>query len=398
MDTPPSTAAPQPPNRLLSLDAYRGAVMILLAVNGFGLAELAADSDSALLKWLGFQTSHPDWISHFHLVGFALWDMIQPAFMFIVGVAVPYSYAKRAALGQSRARLVGHAWARALVLILLGVFLSSTSAKTTQWIFTNVLCQIGLGYPFLLLLAGRSIRAQLITGAAILFAAWLVFVLYPAPASVPTAAAAGEMGMLPGFFGHWSINANAGWAFDRWFLNLFPRSEPFEGNAGGYATLNFIPAFVTMLVGLICGELLRNESVRAAVKVKRLLLGAAAMLVVGVIAGMTVCPIVKRLWTPSWALFSGAYVVALLAAFYWAIDLKGWKRWTFPLVVAGLNPLALYVMGQVSKGWTKTQLKIHLPDFVFAEPLTPVTEAILPAFVFWLVVWWMYRKRIYIRL
>jgi len=164
--------------------------MILLAVNGFGLATLAKDSDSAFLKWLGFQTSHPEWLSHFHLFGFALWDMIQPAFMFIVGVAVPYSYAKRVALGESRGRIMAHAWTRSLLLILLGVFLSSTRAKETQWIFANVLSQIGLGYPFLALLAGRTLRTQVIAGAAVLAATWLLFALYPV-AVAPAEAAAG---------------------------------------------------------------------------------------------------------------------------------------------------------------------------------------------------------------
>lgn len=392
------TAAPSPPPRLLSLDAYRGAVMILLAVNGFGLAALAKDSDSALLKWLGFQTSHPEWISHFHLAGFALWDMIQPAFMFIVGVAVPYSFAKRAALGESRGRIVAHAWTRALFLILLGVFLASAWAKETNWIFTNVLCQIGLGYPFLLLLAGRRVRVQIATGVSVLAMTWLAFALHPVPGENAAAAAAGATGVLPGFFGHWSIHTNVAAAFDQWFLNLFPRSEPYPGNPGGYTTLNFVPAFVTMLAGLMCGELLRHDAVAPAAKVKRLLLAAAVMLAAGVVLGLTICPIVKRLWTPSWMLFSGAYVIALLALFYWAIDVKGWKGWTFPLVVAGLNPLALYVMGQLSKGWTLGQLKIHLPDIVFAGASKPVVEALLPALVFWLVVWWMHRRKIYLRL
>ena len=394
------TTAPTPPTppRLLSLDAYRGAVMLLLAVNGFGIATLAKGSDSSLLQWLGFQTSHPDWISHFHLVGFALWDMIQPAFMFIVGVAVPWSYAKRQSLGQSRTRILWHAWTRALLLILLGVFLTSVRAEETQWIFPNVLCQIGLGYPFLVLLAGRPYRVQMMAGAALLLGAWLLYALYPSSDSAVAAAAAGKTGMLPGFFGHWSINANAGSAFDGWFLNLFPRSTPFTENAGGYTTLNFVPALVTMLIGLICGQLLRDERFSSGEKMKRLLIGGAVSLVAGVLLGTTICPIVKRIWTPSWVLFSGAYVVWLLALFYWIIDLRGMSRWAFPLVVAGMNPLALYVMGMLSKGWVITQIKIHLPGFVFAGYLNPVVEATLAAFVFWLVVWWMHRNKIYLRL
>lgn len=372
--------------------------MILLAANGFGLAAAAKDSDSPFLQWLGFQTSHPQWISQFHLFGFALWDMIQPAFMFIVGVSVPYSFSKRAALGQSRGRLVAHAWSRALFLILLGVFLSSASAKETNWIFVNVLCQIGLGYPFLLLLVGRGARVQVLTGIAVLALTWVAFALYPVPEANAAAAAAGTTGVLPGFFGHWSIHTNVAAAFDGWFLNCFPRSEPFAGNSGGYTTLNFVPAFVTMLAGLLCGELLRREEVPPAQKVRRMLVAAVLMLGVAVLLGVTICPIVKRLWTPSWMLFSGAYGVLMLALFYLLIDLKGWQHWSFPLVVAGLNPLTLYVMGQLAKGWTLSQLKIHLPDGLFSGPTKPIMEAILPALVFWLVVWWMHRRKIYLRL
>lgn len=396
--TSASPSPPPPPSRLLSLDAYRGAVMLLLAANGFGMATLAKDSDSALLQWLGFQTSHPDWVSQFHLVGFALWDMIQPAFMFIVGVAVPWSFAKRQSLGQSRAGILGHAFTRALLLVLLGVFLTSARSTETNWMFTNVLCQIGLGYPFLVLLAGRSYRLQAITGAAVLLGAWLLYALYPVPESLAGAAAAGEKGILPGFAGHWSLNANAGWAFDRWFLNLFPRSEPYTENAGGYVTLNFIPALVTMLIGLMSGQLLRDERFSPQEKLRRLAIGAVICLVLGVLPGATVCPIVKRLWTPSWALFSGAYVVALLALFYWIIDVRGVSRWAYPFVVAGMNPLALYVMGMLSKGWVVAQMKIHLPAFVFAGSWSPVMEATLAAFFFWLVVWWMHRNKVYLRL
>lgn len=96
-----------PRARLLALDADRGFVMLPLAANGFGLAALARETDSAVLDWLGFQASHMEWISHIHAIGFPLWDMIQPALMFIVGVAVPYSsFAKRQSLGDSRAQIL----------------------------------------------------------------------------------------------------------------------------------------------------------------------------------------------------------------------------------------------------------------------------------------------------
>jgi heparan-alpha-glucosaminide N-acetyltransferase len=383
-----------PPPRLLSLDAYRGAVMLLLAANGFGLAAIAKNSESPLLQWIGFQTSHPEWISQFHLVGFALWDMIQPAFMFIVGVAVPYSFAKRTTLGESRTKIILHAALRSLLLILIGVFLTSVRATETKWIFTNVLCQIGLGYPILVILAGRSYRTQSIAAALILIASWLLFVLHPV--QVPQGEDA--KGVLTGFFAHWSMNANAGTAFDAWFLNLFPHGEPIPQNAGGYVTLNFIPASVTMLFGLICGQLLRDERYAPNQKLRLLFFFSAFFLALAVVLSITICPVVKRIWTPSWVFFSGAYVVLLLALFYWMIDVKGMRWWTFPFVVAGMNPLALYLMGMLSKGWVIAQLKIHLPEFVFAGSIAPVVEATLAALIFWLVVWWMHRRRVYLRL
>lgn len=398
-----NSASTSAPRRLLSLDVYRGAVMLLLALNGFGFAALARDTDSAFLDWLGSQTSHPAWISQINVVGFALWDMIQPAFMFIVGVAVPYSFAKRQSLGEGRVPILRHGMGRALLLVLLGVFLQSRGVTQTNWLFTNVLCQIGLGYGLLLLMAGRSYRTQIIVGGMMLAASWLIYALHPI--GDPAAFAAGKRaaqgvsaGTLPGFFGHWSIHANAGATVDRWFLNLFPRSEPFVIHPGGYHTINFIPAAVTMLMGMMCGQLLRDERRAPAAKLKRLALAGALCLALGVLLGATVCPIVKRLWTPSWTLFSGAYVIWLLALFYWVIDVRGWKGWTFPCLIAGMNPLTMFVMGSTLHGWVVGQLHIHLPAFLFAKPLGHVVDATLCGVVLWFVCYGMYRRKVFLRL
>jgi len=389
----------QTPPRLLSLDVYRGAVMLLLAFNGLGLASLAADTDSAFLDWLGFHQSHPEWISQFRFIGVGAWDMIQPAFMFIVGVAVPYSFAKRQALGESRAQIFRHGCWRALLLILLGVFLQSTRSGQTNWLFTNVLSQIGLGYGFLLLLAGRSYRAQLLAAAGLLVFTWLIYALYPIgdPAAFVDAAKVAP-GTLPGFFGHWSIHSNAGAAFDRWFLNLFPRSEPFVSQSGGYQTINFIPAAATMILGLVCGQVLRDEAFSPGKKLRLFLIGGAVCLLLGATLGMTAVPVVKRIWTPSWALLSGAYTIWILALFYWAIDVRGWKNWTFPVVIVGMNPLTMFVLGSTLRGWITGQLHIHLPDFLFTKPWGHVVDAALAGLVLWLICLWMYRRKIFIRL
>ncbi len=376
--------------RLHSLDTYRGLVMFFLAAGGFGIAAAAkaAGDESApgWLKMLAFHNSHPEWISQFRVVGFSLWDMIQPSFMFIVGVSMPWSYAKRASLGHSWARRARHAWTRALLLVLLGVFLQSTRAGETNWIFTNVLSQIGLGYGFLYFLVGKSFRLQIIVAAITLVATWLAFILHPAPEG------------MAGFAAHFQQGTNVFEAFDRWFLNLFPRAQPFEANPGGYATLNFVPAVVTMLMGIMCGQLLRDRSRPDGKKLRLLLVAGAACLALGIALGATVCPVIKRLWTPSWVLFSGAYCVWLLALLFYLVDMAGWRKWTFPFVVVGLNPITAYVMSMTIRRWSGDQLKTHLPDTWFAGPGGIVIESCLVMAFFWSVLWWMYRNRVFIRI
>jgi heparan-alpha-glucosaminide N-acetyltransferase len=128
------------PERLLSPDAYRGAIMLLMASSGLGLGAVAAfHRNNAMLQFLAEQSDHATW------VGCHLWDLIQPAFMFMVGVALPWSVTKRRACGQPFGAMFGHALGRSLLLVLLGVFLSSVGSRQTVWSFNNVLAQIGLG-------------------------------------------------------------------------------------------------------------------------------------------------------------------------------------------------------------------------------------------------------------
>src|SRR5262249_43185580 len=163
--------------------------------------------------------------------------------------------------GQSRGMMILHAFWRALVLILLGVFLRSLDKQQTYWTFEDTLSQIGLGYGILFLLGLRPMRDQWIALGVILAGYWAAFALYPLPGpdfdytkvGVPN----GWPHLMTGFAAHWNKNSNLAWAFDTWFLNLFPREHPFIDNGGGYATLSFIPTLGTMVLGLIAGEVIR---------------------------------------------------------------------------------------------------------------------------------------------
>src|SRR5437773_11803353 len=133
-----------PPERLTSVDAYRGFVMFLMMAEVLRCCRVAAAlPESGFWRFLCHHQSHAEWI------GCSLHDLIQPSFSFLVGVALPFSIASRAARGQSRTRMTWHAAWRALVLVLLGVFQRSVGKSQTNWTFEDTLSQIGMGYVFL---------------------------------------------------------------------------------------------------------------------------------------------------------------------------------------------------------------------------------------------------------
>ncbi len=387
------------PQRLMSLDAYRGAIMLLMASSGLGLGAVARQfPDSRVWQFLRQQTDHAPW------AGCTLWDIIQPAFMFMVGVALPWSLANRRARGQRFGPMLGHALLRALVLVLLAVFLTSAWSKQTVWSFSNVLAQIGLGYPLVFLLAFTKPRTQWLAAFGILLAYWLAFALYPLPPAGFDWSSVGvpaDWPHLTGFAAHWEKNANFAAAFDRWFLNLFPHETPFAFSSGGYQTLNFVPSVATMVFGLLAGELLRRP-LPVTGKLKRLVLCGLAGILLGQVLALTgLCPIVKRIWTPAWALYSAGWATLLLAGFVAVIEWRGWRRWAFPFVVVGLNPITLYCMWQLSVPFVRDNLQRHLGRHIF-ESLgavgAPILERVAVLLVFWLILLWMYRRKIFLRI
>jgi predicted acyltransferase len=287
-----------------------------------------------------------------------------------------------------------------LLLILLGVFLSSNWSKQTDWVFVNVLCQIGLGYAFVFLLLGKGFKVQLAAAVTILVGYWLAFLLYPLPGADFNSKAVGlppDWDQLTGLFAHWNKNTNLAAAFDVWFLNLFPREKPFQFNTGGYQTLNFVPSMATMIFGIMAGEWLRGERSHKQ-KVLGLFLAGALCLGLGWLLGETLCPIVKRIWTPSWAVFSAGWTFWMLAAFYWVIDVQGYQRWSFPLVVVGMNSIVMYCMAQLIKPWVKRTLEIHCGATIFTGVYGPILASVSVLFVLWLVCWWMYRQKVFVRI
>jgi len=385
--------------RITSIDAYRGLVMFLMMAEVLHLSRMANTfPDDPVWKFLAHHQNHVEW------TGCTLHDLIQPSFSFLVGVALPFSLASRAARGQRFVVQALHALWRSLLLIFLGVFLRSPSSKQTNLTFEDTLSQIGMGYLFLFLIGHLRPRWQWLTFALILVGYWAAFAVYSPPPDLDptTVGVPASWNHHPAGFGaHWDKNSNPAWAFDRWFLNLFPRETPFTHNGGGYATLSFIPTLATMILGLLAGQWLREEWT-ARGKFGMLLLMGFVLLGAGVtVEEWGLCPIVKRIWTPSWVLFSGGCCFLILAAFYLTTDWIGYAGWTYPLRVIGANSIVAYCAAHLIESFILTSFRIHLGPNVFKQFGTayePFVSGLAVLGVLWLILWWMYRHRLFVRI
>jgi predicted acyltransferase len=375
--------------RNVAVDAYRGFVMVLMMAEVLHLARVAqAYPGNWFWGFLAYNQTHVPW------AGCSLHDTIQPGFSFLVGVALPYSIASRVRKGATFNRLFAHALWRSFLLIALGVFLRSINHTQTYFTFEDTLSQIGLGYPFLFLLGFRSERWQWGALAAILFGYWLAWALYPV--GVPL----NWDHNYTGFAAHWNKQANFGNAFDQWFLNLFPRTRPFVANDGGYLTLSFIPTLGTMILGLAAGRWFRKFA--PVLPLKRFVIAGFAGIGLGLLLHFTgICPVVKRIWTPSWTLFSGGICFLFLAAFSWIIDAKGYRKWAFPLVVVGMNSIAAYMIAHLFEDFVYSSFRIHLgerPFQIFGVGLEPFLLGGAVLLSYWFMLFWMYRRKLFLKI
>jgi heparan-alpha-glucosaminide N-acetyltransferase len=467
--------------RLMSLDAYRGFAMLLMVSEGFGITDLVRRRHPEVLsqfdgRWYGkpwklFWDTAAWQLDHVAWTGCVAWDLIQPAFMFMVGVSMPFSFAKRESRGDSWGLQFRHAVIRSLILIGLGIFLRSSHSTMTYFTFEDVLTQIGLGYLFVFILLRAPFVAQCVAVLVILGGYWFAFYRYPLPppdgnlvtkyvvehARKPEEAQKeykqfNDAGLKPPHLAeHWNKHTNFAAAADRVFLNLFPRSgEPWEGkkfwvNGGGYQTLNFIPSIATMLFGVMAGQLLRGPWTPHR-KLAILMAAGLGCIVVAMALDTTIwpfhfdrlnyslCPIVKRIWTPSWAVFSTGWALWFLGLFYWVVDMRGHRGLAFPLAIVGMNSILVYCVAHLSDSWLSTMLRIHLKAFdqglqgvivslsnrfpavghlSFVRWLghasatdilyghssiyTPIWHEIAILFLIWLICLWLYRRRIFVR-
>jgi predicted acyltransferase len=241
--------------------------------------------------------------------------------------------------------------------------------------------------------------------AIVLVGYWGAFAAYPNPGPDFPYEQVGVPAAWPehytGFTAHWNKNSNLAWAFDSWWMNLFPRETPFMYSEGGYSTLSFLPTLGTMILGLIAGKWLQ-QPIGFGQRSLLLLGGAVAcMLIAWLLDRQGVCPIVKRIWTPSWTLWSGGICLLWLWTLHAICDAAQFNRWGYFWMVIGANSIVAYVMSWTLEGPVRDAIERHfgwLLDRSVSDAFRPMWLGALTLTLFWLVLRWMHKNRIFVKI
>jgi predicted acyltransferase len=335
--------------------------MIVLISHGFGLLEALKGKQS----FLASQFDHAAW------VGCTFWDLIQPAFTFIVGAAMPFALRRRQQQGDSRARMFSHVlWRAALLIVLSNVLSNWGSTPPPRLQLINVLCQIALGYVICFAVMQLRFTWQVVAGIGLIVLHQALFFVYP-----------GEQGPF-------DPAGNIGAVLDRALLGY--------NYSGHYTTLNFLGNAITILFGVWTGMLCASASTHGS-RIRILAACAAAAVTSGLLLSMWI-PMVKRLWTASFTLYSAGWVLAAIAALYWAVEVCGWRRWAFPALVVGTNCIFIYSFSQVLRGWLSRGIGSFTGHFWFLGPWGEAPHNLLVLAVMWYLCYWLYRRRIFFKI
>jgi predicted acyltransferase len=355
---------------LLSLDALRGFDMFWI-IGGTSLVISLARvfGFDEYVPWLRNQFSHPMWN------GFAFIDLIFPLFVFLVGVAMPFSFGKHLDRGQSRGRLYWRICRRTVLLILLGIICNNglLRLELAEHRFCSVLGRIGLCYFFASLITlHSSVRGRLAWIVLLLLGYWAAMMWIPVPNFGP---------------GNLTPGATLADYVDR---SVMP-GRLYVGVRDPEGLLATVPAIATTLIGVLAGQWLRQSGRNGHVKAAALLLAGLICLALGHFWDRSF-PINKNLWSSSFVLWAGGLSLMLLGLFYLVIDVWGWKMWAFFFVVIGANAITIYVGQQwINFDAVGKLLFGHAPI-----PQSLLANAGLAAK--WFALYLLYRQRIFLRL
>jgi len=364
------------PVRLHSLDALRGFDMFWIIGGASLVHALSAYFDWPFLHTLDDQFHHVEWD------GFTFYDMIFPLFLFIAGVAMPFSLTKRLAHGEDKRKLTRHVVQRGLILVVLGVIMNNGLFQTvfSEMRFPSVLGRIGMAYLFAgLIVLNSRLWGQVLWFTGLLLGYWALMMWLPLPGHV-----AGSLTMEGSLAGYLDSRLIPG--------RLYKGVHDPEG------LLATIPAIGTALLGAVTGIFLSPGSRRLEPWMKALCLALAgtALLWLGKLWD-PYFPINKNLWSSSFVLYVGGWSLVLLSAFYLVIDVFGFKKWALLFTVIGLNPILIYIAPKfLSFDYTANALFGGFASFF--PDLKPVLMVIAILAIKWLLLYFLYRKKVFLRI
>jgi predicted acyltransferase len=370
----PASQLTTPSQRLYSLDALRGFDMFWIIGGEEIFHSMAKATGSPFWKALSDQFEHPAWN------GFHFYDLIFPLFLFIAGVATPYSVGKEREKGTSRNKLLGRVIRRGLILVLLGLVYNNGLKihPLSEIRFGSVLGRIGLAYMFAnIIYLFTKQRGQIGWFVGLLIGYWLLLLFNSAP-GFPH----GDLTMQGNFASYIDRSVLPG----RLYLGIH---DP-EG------LVSTIPAIGTGLLGIMAGNLLKNSPLSPTAKAGRLAIAGMISLALALLWN-TVFPINKNLWTSSFVLNVGGISLLLLSAFYYVIDVLGYKKWAFFFSVIGMNSILIYLSGHFINWKYATDGFFYWVGQLFASPYNVVAMVFCFLAVKWLFLYFLYKKKVFLR-
>lgn len=345
--------------------------MFLLVAEAAGfhhnLAELG--QENAFIGAIANQLHHHPW----H--GLRFWDLIQPYFMFIVGVAMPFSLSRRLAEG-SRSEVNRHIFRRCFLLFSFGVLLHCVYSHALVWELWNVLVQLAFTILIAYAIMNLPHKTQIAISIGLLILTEILYRAYN-PADP----------------------YNNGQSFGSFTDMLFMGKI----NIDGWVTINFLPTAAHTIWGVICGQVLRSN-IEATDKLKLFLRAAVLLLISGYALDLLqITPIIKRLATTSFTLASGGWAILTLTLFYWLIDVKGNKpNWLRIFAVVGTNSIFIYLFAEtLGVQWFRDFGKIFthglLSPIGIPENIIMVINALFVLFIFWYITYFLDKKKVYFK-
>lgn len=358
-------------SRFESLDFFRGLTMFLLVAESTALYEHLAgpELEGAWIYQLGLQFHHHPWN------GLRFWDLIQPFFMFIVGVAIPFAVANRKKRGQPGAQITKHVLQRSLLLLLFGWGLYCMGPGHIVFRFQNVLAQLSVTYLLAYLIMEKPAWVQIAFSLALIAVSEVIYRTFP----------------VEGFNHPFTPNEN----FGTW-LDLQYGGADLNGH---WVSFNAIPSAAHTIWGVLAGQLLRSG--RSSPRKLQLLLLAGALALAAGYALSPLTPIIKRICTSSFILASGGWTLLALAFSFWLIDMKKWDRGVEFFTVVGMNSLFIYLFAQVGGAGLLERMVAPFTTSLLAwagEAFVNITTSLAVLALAWYLCYWLYEKRIFFRI